>query len=236
MPKAKSKSSNIHDGHRDRLRTRLIASGIDDSIPDHEIIEYLLTLTIPRHDTNDIAHRLVNTFGSFAGVLDADIDDLIKRGKVTPNTAVMFKMLMPIARAYTARSTKGKTNLSEIKDIAPYVHSLYAGYEKEVISILLLSESGQVIRMETLAHGDVNSANVSIKAVADKALRSGATAVALVHNHPNGLALPSMEDLTVTKEVRLALSHLGIKLVDHVIIANDSYLSLACSERFSKVF
>ena len=236
MPKANSKNSNVHDGHRDRLRTRLLANGIDDSVPDHEIIEYLLTLTIPRHDTNDIAHRLVNTFGSFAGVLDADIDDLIKRGKVTRNTAVMFKMLMPIARAYTARSTRGKTSFSEVKDIAPYIHSLYAGYDKEVISLLLLSESGQVIRMETLAQGDVSSANVSIKAVADKALRGGATAIALAHNHPNGLALPSIEDLTVTKEIRLALSHLGIKLVDHVIIANDNYLSLACSERFSKVF
>ncbi len=234
MPKAKS--SNLHDGHRERLRTRLLASGIDDSIPDHEIIEYLLTLTIPRHDTNGIAHRLIDTFGSLNGVMDADIDDLIKRGKVTKNTAVLIKMIMPISRAYTARSTKGKSVLSSIKEIGPYVHSLYAGYDKEVISLLLLSESGQVIRMETLSQGDVNSANVSIKTIADKALRGGATAVALVHNHPGGLALPSMEDITVTKEVRLALSHLGIKLVDHVIIANDTYLSLACSERFSKVF
>ena len=236
MPTKKPTKKNPHDGHRKRLRTRLLASGIDDSIPDHEVIEYLLTLTIPRQDTNGIAHRLVDTFGSLQGIFDADVDDLVQRGKVTRNTAVLFKMIMPIARAYTARSSKGKTVMSAVKDIAPYVHSLYSGYDKEVISLLLLSESGQVIRMETLAKGDVNSANVSIKTIADKALRGGATSVALVHNHPGGLALPSMEDLTVTKEVRLALSHLGIRLIDHVIIADDTYLSLACSERFAKVF
>lgn len=227
---------NLHYGHRERLRNRLIASGINDSIPDHEIIEYLLTLTIPRQDTNNIAHRLINTFGSLSGVMDADVDDLVKYGKITRNSAVLIKMIMPIARAYTSRSSKGKKVFSSIEDIAPYIHSLYTGYEKEVISLLLISENGQVIRMETLAQGDVNSASVSIKTIADKALRSGATTVALAHNHPGGLALPSMEDLTVTREVRLALSHLGIKLIDHVIIANDTYLSLATSERFSKVF
>lgn len=168
--------------------------------------------------------------------MDADIDDLVKRGNITKNTAVLIKMIMPISRAYTARSTKGKVVMSSINDVAPYIHSLYAGYDKEVVSLLLLSEGGQVIRMETLAIGDVNSANISVKTVADKALRSGATAVALAHNHPGGLALPSMEDIEVTREVRLALSHLGIKLIDHVIIANDTYISLAASERFSKVF
>lgn len=236
MPIKKSNKSHLHDGHRERLRNRLITSGIDDSIPDHEIIEYLLTLTIPRHDTNGIAHRLVNTFGSLSDVMDANIDDLVKRGGITRNSAVLIKMIMPIARAYTSRSTKGKKVLNSVGDIAPYVHSLYAGYDKEVVSLLLLNESGHVIRMETLAQGDINSANISIKTIADKVLRSGATTVALAHNHPGGIALPSMEDLTVTREVRLALSHLGIKLIDHVIIANDTYLSLASSERFSKVF
>ena len=214
----------------------MLAGGINDGTSDHEILEYLLFHTVPRQDTNKIAHRLIEKFGSLAAVMDADVENLMKLGGLTYNSAALIKMIMPIARAYTARRSQGMKKFSAAQEIAPYLHELYMGYNREVVSVLLINEAGGAMKLEILGYGDVNSVNMSIKTLVEKTLRSGASTVALAHNHPGGLALPSMEDIQVTKEARLALSHIGIRLIDHVIIADDKYLSLAFSDKFSKIF
>ena len=236
MASQKPENNNPHAGHRDRLRDRLLLGGINDSTPDHEILEFLLMHTVPRRDVNAIAHRLTEVFGSLNGVMDASAEDLVSLGGITKNSAVLIKMIMPIARAYTARADKGKKEFGCIADIPPYILDLYMGYDKEVVSALFISRSGNLIKFDILGYGDADAVNLSVKSILDKALRYKASTVVLAHNHPGGVALPSMDDINLTKEVRLALSHLDIKLIDHVIISGNKYYSLALSDKFSKIF
>lgn len=232
----KDNKASPHAGHRDRLRDRFMIGGFNEGTADHEILEFILMHTIPRRDTNKLAHDVVNKFGSFNAVMDASIEDLMKIGKLTKNSAVLIKSILPIAREYSNRKLKDKVEFHKISDIAPYLCDAYNGYTCEVVSLLLINEAGYAIKLIELSKGDTNTASISIKNIVDCALRYNASTVVLVHNHPGGVALPSTNDITVTKEVRLALSHIGIRLIDHVIIADGDYISLATSKKFSTIF
>lgn len=228
--------ANIHAGHRDRLREKLMADGITDATPDHEILEFLLFYCIPRKDTNEIAHRLISVFGSLCGVMDADIDDIVKLGNISRNSAILIKSILPVSRAYNSRLCRSKMRFPSLSDVGPYIRDLYTGISTEVFSALFITESGSVAKHEFLGKGDINSVGISIKDLVNKVLSAGAVSVVIAHNHPGGFALPSMEDIDITKKIRIALSHIGIALIDHVIISDGEYISLATSDKFKSIF
>lgn len=227
----------VHDGHRKRLKEEFLANGFDENTPPHKILEMLLFYSIPRKDTNEIAHDLVNRFGgSVSGVIDAPIEELVKVNGVSLHTASLIKLMTPIIRCYVTEKNEKKITYSNTDEVCEYLVNRYISYTKEVFSIISFSGSGRELGFDVLGEGNVAEVNVSVREVVETALKRRAVCVIMAHNHPDGVALPSEEDIAVTRNIKSALGHINIRLLDHIIIGDDDYVSLAQSRRYKDIF
>lgn len=217
----------LHDGHRQRLIQRFLEEDLDNFEP-HNVLELLLFYAIPRKDTNELAHVLIDTFGSLKGVFDAPYEELIKVPGIGPNTAALLKLVPSLTRTYyssDARSIILDTSEKSGEYFLPY----YIGQTEEVVRLACLDAGGKVISNQILHRGSANAAEVNIRKIVNIALRNNAMGVILAHNHPGGLPLPSEEDVATTKSIREALIPMGILLMDHIIVAGQDYVSMARS-------
>ena len=199
-----------------------------DSFEPHQILEFILFYAIPRKDTNELAHVLIDTFGSLKGVFDAPYEELIKVTGIGPNTAALLKLVPSLTRTYyssDARSIILDTSEKSGEYFLPY----YIGQTEEVVRLACLDAGGKVISNQILHRGSANAAEVNIRKIVNIALRNNAMGVILAHNHPGGLPLPSEEDVATTKSIREALMPMGILLMDHIIVAGQDYVSMARS-------
>lgn len=229
-------AANPHKGHRDRLRDEFLNLGENQTMHDHKLLELLLFYGIPRKDTNPIAHQLLNTFGSFSKVLDADVQSLAEVKGMTKNAAVLIKTILPITRKYVESKGDMPHSVKTFEDLGKYFMSKYMGIKSETASMLCLNGKGEILSFEIISDGDLDSAGLSIRTVLEKVIKTSATAVALAHNHPSGIALPSAEDIAVTKMVSDALKTISVGFVDHIIIAKNDYVSMAQSSKYEHIF
>lgn len=216
---------NPHKGHRERKKQQFREHGLD-AFADHEVLELLLYYAIPRQDTNPIAHRLIEHFGSLDAVLSAPPEELAKVEGVGEHAATLLALLLPtIRRAYmTAR--KGGVALGSTERLGQYFCELFFGARGEAFYEVCLDAKGKLLRCCKIADGSVDMVNVNVRCIVENALRCHASAVALSHNHPSGIALPSADDNATTLMVYDALRTVGIELVDHIIVADDDFVSL----------
>ena len=217
-----------HDGHRKRLKARFIKSGLDDFEP-HNVLELVLFYGVPRKDTNPIAHRLINRFGSLSAFLDAKPEELMKVDGITENTAVLISMLPAIARKYLEDKVEVVNSVEGFSDVGAYLMPKFVGRTVETVMLASLDNKNRIISCTIVAEGENDKANVSKRKVMEEAMRVGATRVILAHNHPRGFAMPSNEDIFLTEEIYSLLKSVGIDLVDHLIFAEDDFVSLAAS-------
>ncbi len=213
---------NPHAGHRKRLRERYARSGMDDFAP-HEVMELLLTYAIPRIDVNPLAHALIKEFGSVAGVLDATEKELREVEGIGPEAARFLKMLPEVFRHYQLASCDGKETYDTVAKLGDHLRALYTGVTVERVYLILLNNSMKIIDCIHLGDGSVNCSSVTVRTIAEHALRRNAAAVVLAHNHPRGLAIPSSADLEVTQTVECALETIGVPLLEHLIVTENSY-------------
>ena len=216
----------IHEGHRARMKKRLLESE-EVGFADHELLEMLLYYAIPRRDTNELAHRLLKQFGSLQGVLSASEQELACV-KGMGQQAALLVTLVPILCRRAARSAKERI-LNSVDSCGAYFTELLSGSRKEMLWQVCLDGKGKVLSSKCLAQGDVSMAAVSVRQVVEHALRAGAVGVVLAHNHPSGVALPSQEDIATTRLIRDALRTMNIQLVDHIVVADGDYVSMAAS-------
>lgn len=219
----------IHDGHRQRLHQRVVEHGLD-SLGDHELLEYLLAFVLPRVDTNATAHRLMDTFGSYAGVLDAPPEELAKIDGMGPKSAALIHTLSGATRRYYVCQQK-ETILGSSDACGAYFLPRYIGRTVETVFLACLDNKYRVINCKLLYEGTVNAADISTRQVLQAALLHNAAAVVLAHNHPSGIALPSPEDLATTRKLAEALAAVHVALVDHIIVANNDFVSMADSNQ-----
>lgn len=217
----------VHDGHRARLTARFLEEGLD-GFSQHNMLELLLFYAVPRKDTNELAHALIDAFGSLAGVLDAPVSELEAVPGVGERTAALLHLMPQLARAYLADGARDICIDSTAK-AGSYLLPRFIGRNEETVFMVCLDGKGRVLSTTLLFRGSVNSAEINLRAVVAAALRHNAAGVILAHNHPGGVALPSPEDLTTTRRVRDALAPVGVRLVDHIIVADGDYVSLADS-------
>ena len=219
---------SIHDGHRQRLKNRFREEGLDH-FEEHEVLELLLYYTIPRRDTNPIAHELLRKFGTLAQVLDARPEELAKVDGVGDSAATFLSLITSVGRYYLVNRTMQETILPSVEKCGHYLVPFFHGRRNEMVYILCLDAKCKVLCCKEMGEGSVNSAGVPIRRIVEAALGANATSVVLAHNHPSGFAVPSGEDIQTTRRVALALDAVEIQLVDHIIVSDDDFVSLAQS-------
>ena len=221
--------NNLHAGHREKLKARFLKSGLDAFEP-HNALELLLFYAIPRKDTNELAHRLMKIFGSFSAVLDAPVEQLMEVEGVGKNAAVLLKMIPQLCRLYLDDSNQGSRQLQSSEEFGSYLLPKFVGMTVEGVYLLCMDNRNKILFSQMISTGGtVNASSVTIRTIVEAAVRCQATQVVLAHNHPQGFALPSQQDIASTRAIAQHLQALGIRLTDHIIVAKDDYVSLAQS-------
>ena len=219
-----------HEGHRQRMRTRVEQYGLESLAP-HEVLEYLLYITNARRDTNGIAHALLERFGSFTGVLEASEEELCSVAGIGPASARMLHLLPEVSRYYEHDRTSTEGALTTTERLVTYLKPRFAGARQEKALLLSLDSRSRVKGVCWLKEENSRMVGLEVKDVVSAALRGGTESVVLCHNHPNGVPLPSREDLAATENIVRALGLVKIRLRDHIIIAENEYFSMRESNR-----
>ena len=221
-------AETLHGGHRDRLKKRFLQQGLD-GFTDIQALELLLFYSIPRQDTNPIAHRLLQRFGSLSQVLEAPPEELMQVDGIREHSAVLLNLINQMERFYLVDKARREQVLPTIEDCARYLQPYFYGRTNETVFLLCLDAKCKVLCCREVGEGSVNSAGISVRRIVETALREGATTVVLAHNHPSGIAIPSAEDIQTTRRVAAALQSVEIILADHIVVADDDYVSMVQS-------
>jgi len=220
-------ADQVHDGtgHRARLRQRLFEGG-PDALLDHELVEYLLALTIPRRDTKKLAKKLIRDFGGFGSLLAADAEAIMRIGDVTEGAAAAVKIAQAAALRLLQSEVKERPVLASWQALLDYLHADMAHNAIERVRVLFLNNKNMLIRDELMWEGSIDEAAVYVREIVRRALDYHATAIIIVHNHPSGDPSPSSQDIKLTRDIVDAGRHLNITVHDHVIIGTRGHSSL----------
>lgn len=217
---------NVHEGHRERMKKKFIEQGLEP-FDDHNVIELLLFFAMPRKDTNPLSHELIESFGSLSAVLEAPAEELYKVNGIGENSVVLLKLIPEICRRYEMSKNCFGDILDSTEKAGKYLSARYMFERDEVVYVICLDSKRKVICCKELFRGDVNSAEVSVRKIAELALAKNASSLIISHNHTSGIALPSKDDELTTIRIKTSLETIGIALADHIIVAGDDFISMA---------
>ena len=215
----------MHENHRDRTKKRFLTESLENFEP-HNILDLLLFCSIPQKDTNEIAHLLIERFGSLSGVFDASFEDLVRVPGIKEHSATLIKMIPELSRKYMLEKNQKNEPLSDMDKIGNYLVHYYIGINIETGVLLLLDNKFNVIELVKIHEGSVNSSAITMRRLLETALFKRASMAVLAHNHPSGVAIPSSDDIFTTREVKRAFDLLEINLLGHIIVAGDSFVDI----------
>ena len=213
----------VHDGHRERLRARFAEHGLE-SFNELNALELLLCYAIPRRDTNELAHRLLDAFGSLSGVFQASMQELTSIPGIGENAAALILMVPQIVKKAHVSKAKETKIIRNSADAGNYLLPYFLDEQDEIVMMLCLDNKRAVICCREMGRGVVNCVDANIRRMVETALKVKTTTVIIAH-----VALPSREDDNFTRTLYRSLGLLGITLEDHIIVANDEFVSLADS-------
>ncbi len=217
-----SGNGDIHAGHRQRMKERFLANGLEGFSP-HEAIELMLYYAIPRRDVNELSHRLIERFGSYKGVFDADYEDLLSVEGVGENAAILFKLMAAGWRRYALYDERMPFLYDKLEKIGNYAVKLFIGTSVEKLYVMLFDNKMMLLDTVKLAEGAVNYVSVPPRIIVEKAFKKNAASVVLIHNHPSGLPNPSEEDIGYSRYLKGLLTGVNINLIDHIIVSGRYY-------------
>ena len=221
-------------GHRERLRKRFMVEDIDN-IPEYIVLEMLLTGGVRRRDTSELARELIAAFGSLAKVIDAPEAELLKIPGMGQSMVTHIKLIPKFYRKYRLSKWENRLVFHDLAHAGDYLVDKVIGFDHEVLVVLCMDSNCRVLATQKVFEGNINAVHVSMRQIVDTALHYNASRVIIAHNHLSGNALPSNEDLVTTRKVRDALEMVGVRLDDHIIIADDDYVSLSQSGFFAQI-
>ncbi len=215
---------SIHKGHRQRMLKRYLEHGID-SFEDHELLEIFLFSAYTRRNTNDIAHRLIERFGSLEGVMHADYDALCEVDDVGPTAAGLICFLKDFSRRC------GKTDMSGIRldsteRARSYCFELLRGADVEEAHIVFLDKSLNLIGESCISRGDTGSVELDLRYIVLRAIKTQCSNIIMTHCHPRGVLLASAADVASTRRIAASLSSIGITMIDHIIVNEEGSYSM----------
>ena len=214
-----------HDGHRARKKKLFREQGLD-AFSDLEALELLLYFAVPRVDTTPLARRLLKRFGSLDLVLAASQAELMKTSGVGQNAAALIHLVLPLARRARAAADARPVILNSAEAIGDYFLELFLGMRQERLYQACLDAKGKLLRCDLVSEGAIDAVTLDLRRIVASAFQCNASAVILAHNHPSGVALPSPDDNQATLTAWDALHRIGIRLVDHIIVADGDFVSL----------
>ena len=215
------------EGHRQRLRDKFLAQGIE-AFTDAEIIELLLTFGTPRSDCKEAARALLAQFGSLPAVLDAAPVQLQQVKGVGPKNTFALHFIQGVARRYLRQRVVGKEYIRSSREVADYLIHSMRGLQHEVLTVVFLDAAHAVIDAAVVAEGTVTVNTIYPRELVKAALARNASALVIAHNHPSGSLTPSRQDSELTRSLYLVCSFMHLDLLDHLIIgAGDQVYSFA---------
>lgn len=222
----------VHDGHRQRMKEQYLNSGMEN-LADHQLLELLLFYAIPRRDTNELAHRLIERFGSFQNVFRASSEELASVEGMGVGSAALLRLVKDTSLRLQ-QAPEPATVLSSTCQAGEFFRDLLRGQKREMIYLACVDAKNKLLTCRCIAKGTVSTSYVEVRQVVEHALYAGASGVFLAHNHPAGVATASASDICNTGEIVRALEPLNIRFLDHFIIANGEYISMKDSGAFAE--
>jgi len=214
------------EGHRERLREKFNQSGLGAFL-DYEIVELLLTLGTTRKDCKPQAKEAIKRFKTLRGVLEAPLEELQKIKGISPYNTFVIKFVQEIAREFLKEQILNKPYCKSSKEVFDYLYHSMRDLKKETFKVMFLNAQNQVIGVENLFEGTLNASAVYPREVIEKAIRNNAAALIFAHNHPSGNPEPSDNDKQITQGLVFAANIMQMKVLDHIIIGDNSYFSFA---------
>ena len=217
------------------MRDRFIEDTNMRGFSDHNILEMLLFYAIPRADTNELAHRLLEHFGSFAAVFEADVDRLKDVEGIGESTAVLIKMIPSIMQRYHEDKNSG-IKIKNINDAVNFLRPKFLGQASETLYIVCMNNDSKILKFAPVGSSAINYSLADSRKILKEMIISNASTAIIAHNHPSGICVPSVADVTTTKSISALLAEINARLVDHIIITDDDYFSLASHTKFASCF
>ena len=214
------------EGHRKRLREKLIKSGIA-GFHDYEIVELLLALGTPRKDCKQQAKAAIKKFKTLRGVLEAPLEELQEIKGIGPHNIFGIKLVQEVAREFLKETILEKPISKSSKEVFDYLYHSMRDVKKEIFKVLFLDGKNHIIDIEDLFEGTLNISSVYPREIIKSAIKHNALALIFVHNHPSGSPEPSLSDKEITKDLIEASNTMQIKVLDHIIIGDNRYFSFA---------
>ncbi len=230
--KAKVEKANVHDGHRERMRQRFLTTK-EEGFQPHELLEMLLYYTIPRRNTNELAHEILNKFNNdFAELMDASPEMLAENG-INESTIVLLKLIPAFMRVYFSNINEEKVfdNIDDLKEL--FAH-YFVGLDHEVIYLACFHNNFTLAKIDKVFEGSISDVNADIRKIVDILVRANCSIVVLAHNHPHGSATPSSNDIAFTQNLNRSLEGINVILADHLIYGRYGVVSLR--ESFDNIF
>lgn len=224
---------NYHAGHRQRVKERFLSEGLDNFSP-HNILELVLFYTNKRKDTNVIAHKLIDRFGSFAKVLDAPFEVLCEVPEVGRETATLLKMIPELSKMYLISKNEMNKMILDRESAISTLSPLFIGKDKECLAAAFLGGTGEVLTCRILSEGDNNTVVMDVSRILYEVTANHADAIVIAHNHPNGYAVPSVDDIEITDNLANLLREMRVGLCDHLIFGRDGVLALSQCEQYPR--
>ena len=223
---AGKKPPGPHAGHREREKRQFLANGLN-GLPDHKVMELVLFYAIPQGDVNPLAHRLVEQFGSLAGVLNATYDQLLQVDGVGPSTAALLHLIPAVSARYMAQSASFDGQIVNTWQYRELLQPLFFGQRDELAYLVCMDGKNKVLATRKLGEGVVDAVNIASRKVLEAALGCNASRVVLAHNHVSGVAFWSQADVDTTLRLKRLLEQADILLLDHLIMAGGDMVSMA---------
>lgn len=227
--------NGLHDGHRRRLTERFLKTGLE-SFEDHQVLELMLFYTIPRKDTNELAHLLLKKFGSLSAVLEASVKELCGVDGIGPHSASLINFCGQLLRRYYLDKRENVRTFTNVEQIGEYLRPLFLNEKNEKTVVLCVNNRWELLGCVTLSVGTITSTDLRTREVIEVALEHHATGIILAHNHPAGFAIPSQQDLAVTRQLVENLRPAELLVLDHFIFSPNDYTSMRQSPHYAPLF
>ena len=225
MADSADKVEHHGSGHRSRLRSRLFEQA-GEGLHDHELIEYLLALAIPRRDTKAIAKDLLAKYGGFSALLTADAESIMREKWMGETSVAALKIVQVAALRLLSEPVREQPVLASWQSLLDYLRADMAHLTIERVRTLYLNSKNMLIRDEVASEGSIDQAAIYTREIVRRAMDLGAAAIILVHNHPSGDCAPSRQDISMTRDIADAAKKFGIAVHDHIIIGKDGFSSM----------